>query len=185
VLDPLHYLVTLGRKPAALDHANVYRDWQLPPAFGELRRALEHQHGPRAGARHYICVLQLLAEHPVERVHEAIVRSRQGDRYDAAAILRRTQHLGAQSDLPNQPGSDSSFKRCAPRAALWERSGPAPWRTELAPWRKSKLVYTCTPCIASAPAAVMLRTSAPVKVVSVEVFPCSFGHRGNRGLGIA
>ncbi|OHB79728.1 MAG: hypothetical protein A2V98_07135 [Planctomycetes bacterium RBG_16_64_12] len=25
VLDPLHYLATLGRRPAALDHSNVYR----------------------------------------------------------------------------------------------------------------------------------------------------------------
>jgi hypothetical protein len=67
VLDPLHYLVTL-RKPAALDHANAYKQWQLPALFSELRRALEKQHGARAGARKYIRVLQLLAEHPVERV---------------------------------------------------------------------------------------------------------------------
>src|SRR5208337_1689644 len=30
VLDPLHYLATLSRKPGALDHAPVYRDWELP-----------------------------------------------------------------------------------------------------------------------------------------------------------
>ena len=35
VLDPLHYLTTLSRKPACLDHAPVYRDWMLPPAFAE------------------------------------------------------------------------------------------------------------------------------------------------------
>jgi hypothetical protein len=98
VLDPLHYLVTLGRKPAALDHAKVYKNWQLPAAFGELRRALEQQHGPQAGARQFIRVLQLLAEHPVERVQRAIVTSRQGDGYDVAAILQRTQQL-AEGDL--------------------------------------------------------------------------------------
>jgi transposase len=54
LLDPLHYLVTLERKPAALDHAPVYRDWQLPAAFSELRWALEHQLGQRTGARHFI-----------------------------------------------------------------------------------------------------------------------------------
>ena len=30
VLHPLHFLVVLERKPAALDHAPVYHDWQLP-----------------------------------------------------------------------------------------------------------------------------------------------------------
>ena len=54
----------LEQKPAALDHAPVYRDWQLPAAFAELRRALEARHGPRAGARQFIRVLQLLAEPP-------------------------------------------------------------------------------------------------------------------------
>jgi transposase len=36
VLDPLHYLAALGRRPAALDHAPVLRDWQLPAAFSQL-----------------------------------------------------------------------------------------------------------------------------------------------------
>jgi transposase len=76
VLDPLHYLVALEKKPAALDHAPVYRDWQLPPAFAELRRGLESRLGSRAGARHYIRVLQLLARHPVGRVARAIELSR-------------------------------------------------------------------------------------------------------------
>jgi hypothetical protein len=65
VLDPLHYLVVLERKPAALDHAPVYRDWQLPPAFAALRQSLATRLGPAAGARHYIRVLQLLGHHPV------------------------------------------------------------------------------------------------------------------------
>src|SRR5439155_21093302 len=29
VLDPIHYLATLGRKPGALDHTPVYWDWKL------------------------------------------------------------------------------------------------------------------------------------------------------------
>ena len=47
----MHYLVTLGRKPGALDHSGVYRNWQLPAAFTELRTALEERHGPHAGSR--------------------------------------------------------------------------------------------------------------------------------------
>ncbi len=72
VLDPLHYLATLGRKPAALDHAPVMRDWKLPGSFAALRDSLEQRHGPQAGARQYIRVLQLLAEHPLARVQQAV-----------------------------------------------------------------------------------------------------------------
>jgi hypothetical protein len=78
VLEPLHYLATLGRRPAALDHAPVLRDGRLPESFGRLGQALEARHGPPAGARHYVRVLQLLAEHPLERVEQA-----------AGACLRR------------------------------------------------------------------------------------------------
>jgi transposase len=51
VLDPLHFLLVLQRKPAALDHAPVYRDWPLPPAFTELRRDLEARLGTVTGVR--------------------------------------------------------------------------------------------------------------------------------------
>jgi len=78
VLDPLHYLAALGRRPAALDHAPVLRDWRLPESFARLRQALETRHGPPAGRRHYARVLQLLAEYPLERVEQA-----------AATCLRR------------------------------------------------------------------------------------------------
>lgn len=78
VLDPLHYLAALGRRPAALDHAPVLRDWRLPESFARLRQALEARHGPPAGRRHYARVLQLLAEYPLGRVEQA-----------AATCLRR------------------------------------------------------------------------------------------------
>jgi len=98
VLDPLHYLVTLGRKPAALDHANVYRHWQLPAVFGELRSDLERRHGATAGARQYIRVLQLLAEHPVTRVERAIALSHTGPGYDVEAILRHSRRAAEPKD---------------------------------------------------------------------------------------
>ena len=73
VLDPPHFLVVLERKPAALDHAPVYRDWQLPPAFAELRARFEALLGSRTGAGHFIRVLQLLARWPMSSVERAIV----------------------------------------------------------------------------------------------------------------
>jgi transposase len=93
VLDPLHYLVTLERKPAALDHAPVYRDWQLPAAFPTLRQALETRLGPRTGSRHFIRVLQLLARHSLARVEQAIVGCCGRGRADAAAIAAEVQRL--------------------------------------------------------------------------------------------
>ena len=40
ILDPIHYLPTLGHKPGALDHAPVYRDWKLPACFTAFRTEL-------------------------------------------------------------------------------------------------------------------------------------------------
>jgi len=45
ILEPLHYLAVLGRRPAALDHSDVFRSWQLPACFAELRGRLERREG--------------------------------------------------------------------------------------------------------------------------------------------
>src|SRR5262249_51464097 len=102
VLDPLHFLVILERKPAALDHAPVYRDWQLPPVFAELRRSVGARPGPRSGGRQYIRVLQLLAHHPMSRVEQAIgVCQARGDP-EAPAIAAAADRLAR--DDPVSPG---------------------------------------------------------------------------------
>lgn len=99
VLDPRHFLVTLERKPAALDHAPVYRDWQLPATFAALRRDFEARLGPATGARHYIRVLQLLAHHPVDLVERAIQASRQRAYPDAAAIAAAVERIASDTKL--------------------------------------------------------------------------------------
>jgi transposase len=93
VLDPLHYLVTLGRKPATLDHSKVMRDWHLPESFTRLRETLEQQHGATAGARQYIRVLQLLAEHPLARVQQAVETCQNTDGAQAERIAAVVQRL--------------------------------------------------------------------------------------------
>lgn len=108
ILDPLHYLITLGRRPAALDHANVYRHWRLPAAFDALRQRLEARHGPAAGARQYVRVLQLLAEHPVQRIQAALQRCARPEDLHADRIARQVQRLanrevcGADSSLSSE-----------------------------------------------------------------------------------
>ena len=94
ILDPLHYLATLGRRPAALDHSKVYRDWRLPAEFTDLRGRLEERHGPSAGARQYIRVLQLLAQHPVQRVQRALHSAdRSPEALHADRIIQHTFRL--------------------------------------------------------------------------------------------
>ncbi len=106
LLDPLHYLVTLADKPAALDHAPVYRDWQLPAAFPAFRRLLEQRRGARTGTKHFIRVLQLLAQHPLERVAGAIAWCREHNAIDAAAVIAHVEKqavftaVAVRTDVP-------------------------------------------------------------------------------------
>ena len=96
ILNPLHYLAILGRRPANLDHSNVFRRWDLPACFGELRDRLEQSDGPLAGSRQYIRVLQLLAEHPVSHVQEAVVFCQGRGIVHVEAIIQRVSHLARQ-----------------------------------------------------------------------------------------
>jgi hypothetical protein len=93
ILDPLHFLGSLERKPAALDHAPVYRDWRLPEGFAELRRALEDRLGVHAGTRHYIRVLQLLALHSIGRVATVIADCLTRGEHDAGIIAAAARRL--------------------------------------------------------------------------------------------
>jgi transposase len=99
ILDPLHYLATLERRPAALDHAPVYRNWKPTATFAELRHELEARHGGPAGTRQFIRVLQLLAEHPQARVTRAIEACRADHTISAEAIAHQTRALAtAEAD---------------------------------------------------------------------------------------
>jgi transposase len=104
VLDPLHYLSALDRRPAALDHAPVLREWQLPEVFARLRQALEARHGPRAGVRHYVRVLQLCLEHPLERVEASVIACLRRDEVLAERIAAEAQRLrGGAEATPVTP----------------------------------------------------------------------------------
>jgi hypothetical protein len=126
VLDPLHFLVTLGQKPATLDHAPVYRDWALPPAFAALRADLERRLGPRPGARQYIAVLQLLARFPLDRVARAVAHHLARGEPTAAAITATAERL---DDPAPPPAGDNRLSRVAvprPDLARFDRLLPRP-----------------------------------------------------------
>ena len=95
ILDPVHYLATLGRKPGALDHAPVFRDWKLPACFADFRATLEGHHGAPGGSRRFVRVLQLLGEHPLTRVHQAVEECLRNHVDSAEAVIQRTRTLAA------------------------------------------------------------------------------------------
>jgi transposase len=95
ILDPLHFLAALDRKPGALDHAPVFRDWKLPACFAGFRGELEGLHGALSGSRRFVQVLQLLGEHPMSRVTQAIEACRRDQLLSAEAVIQRTRSLAA------------------------------------------------------------------------------------------
>jgi transposase len=95
ILDPLHYLPTLGHKPGALDHAPVYRDWKLPACFTAFRAELEEHHGATAGTRRFVQVLQLLVDHPLDRVRRAVEHCLRLELISADAVIQQTRTLAA------------------------------------------------------------------------------------------
>jgi transposase len=103
ILDPIHYLANLGRKPGALDHSPAFRDWSLPACFADFRTALEGLHGAMAGARRFVRVLQLLAEHPLARVRQAVEECRREYLIDAEAVTQRTRSLAAIAAMTRDP----------------------------------------------------------------------------------
>ena len=95
ILDPLHYLPTLGHKPGALDHAPVYRDWKLPACFNAFRSELEQHYGAIAGTRRFVRVLQLMIDHPLNRVRQAVEDCVRDQLISAEAVIQRTRSLAA------------------------------------------------------------------------------------------
>jgi hypothetical protein len=69
------------------------RNWQLPESFTRLREALVTRHGGRDGTRQYIRVLQLLAEHPLDRVRQAVEGCLRADELHAERIACAVRRL--------------------------------------------------------------------------------------------
>jgi hypothetical protein len=93
-----HTAMQVFRRLRGLPHSGVYRNWQLPAAFTQLRAALEERHGVHAGSRQYIRVLQLLAEHPQGRVQQAIEYCRTRNLLDAELIRSQAEHLALRQE---------------------------------------------------------------------------------------
>lgn len=75
VLDPLHFLKTLERKPAYLEKTRLFAELKLPAVFDQLRQQLQSQWGLREGKRQYIQTLQLLGSYTQDQLAAAIEAS--------------------------------------------------------------------------------------------------------------
>src|SRR3954468_22806288 len=71
IFEPRHYLALLEHKMGALDQAAPLQGWDLPEAFGTLRRLLEARMG-KGGKREHVQVLRLLETFRLEDVHAAV-----------------------------------------------------------------------------------------------------------------
>jgi transposase len=114
ILDPLHYLAVLDRKPAYLDHTEVYRNWRLPQKFLEIREYFESRHGRIPGVRQFIQVLQLLAHHSQEQVIQAIGHCERDGVVSAQRIIFRCVQLSKRSDLVTVSGDDRAEQGITP-----------------------------------------------------------------------
>jgi transposase len=99
IIDPIHYLAVLDRKPGVLDAAPAFRDWSLPACFTAFRAALEDIHGATPGTRRFVRVLQLLAEHPLAQVRQAVEECIDEHVIDAETVVQRTRRRAAIATL--------------------------------------------------------------------------------------
>jgi hypothetical protein len=86
VLDPLHYLKLLERKPHRLDNARVFKGQPCGEAFDLMRTELEYRYR-QDGTRRYIKVLMLSTEYPEVEVKAAVERCVQRQVFSEDAVL--------------------------------------------------------------------------------------------------
>jgi hypothetical protein len=74
ILDPLHYLPLLERRPGAFEYAKPFRAWrkQWSPVYSQLLEALQNKWSEGRGVREFVGVLLLHRHHPAGLVEQAI-----------------------------------------------------------------------------------------------------------------
>lgn len=99
VLDPLHYLPVLQRKPNLLDHAEAFHNWTLPLVYERFRAELARRYNGE-GLRHYVEVISLLRNFPQKELTAALQRAAAVEAFSVEAVrfyLRLREHA---SDAP-------------------------------------------------------------------------------------
>lgn len=74
ILDPLHYLPLLQRRPGALNHAKPIRQWRpsWPPVYERLLAHLQQKWPEGRGVREFVAILHLHQDHDPQQLAQAI-----------------------------------------------------------------------------------------------------------------
>ena len=84
IYDPLHYIPVLARKPGALRNGAPFKDWELPPALGRVRRRLE---GKPGGDRQMVEILGAVLSDGLEAVEAACAEALADNVHSAGVVL--------------------------------------------------------------------------------------------------
>jgi hypothetical protein len=106
VLEPLHYLKLLERKPGSLDNARPFKQAHWGEELGSMRKELEYRQGGGAGTKQFIEILQLALEHPMESLKRAVGTCVNRRAYSVAAVINvlrnEPQRQTARLDLSHR-----------------------------------------------------------------------------------
>lgn len=124
IMEPLHFLPLIECKLNALDQAAPLANWELPVAFGMLRRLMEARLG-NPGKREYVQVLQLMGVFSQDDVHHGVKQALGLGTigFDAIKqlVLCRVEKRPARLDLsayPYLPRASVGVTRAADYAVL-------------------------------------------------------------------
>lgn len=114
ILDPLHYLSLLARKPTAWEQAKPIRDWQKrwPAVYDRYLAALRERLPSQEATREFIAVLQLHADYSEALIAQALEQALASHCYTADGVkkllLRLTEPVRATEplDLSGHPHLD-------------------------------------------------------------------------------
>lgn len=101
ILDPMHYIKVLERKPGSLDNARAFKGQPWGEDFTFMRRELEYRYASE-GTKRYIDVLLLFTKYPEKEVRHAVsvcVKCRAFSDEAVESFLRNGSHL----DLSGNP----------------------------------------------------------------------------------
>ena len=87
VLEPLHYLKLLERKPGSLDNARPFKQTQWGEELCSMRKELEYRQPGGAGTKQFIEILQLALAYPMEAVQRAVGACVDRRAYSVAAVI--------------------------------------------------------------------------------------------------
>jgi transposase len=107
VLEPLHYLKLLERKPGSLDNARPFKQalWtgsgqaQWGEELSSMRKELEYRQPGGEGTRQFIEILQLALAHPMEAIKRAVGVCVSRRAYSAAAVVNVLRNEPARAVL--------------------------------------------------------------------------------------